>query len=206
MGRRIVATFFVMAGGSFAVACGGKSSPSAGSVDGVYFEPAGGLASFSVVAGTGGHSDVNIILVNQADSCALVQGEIASNTQPPNLESLDIYLESTPAPASGLPFGPGTYYVSGADGVSVPVVDGGNGGGVAGNASFEAVDGTCTPLLASSTDGYGWGSVQIDTISASEVTGSYDLTFTHGALKGSFDVLTCALGATAGTSTPTCGH
>lgn len=81
-----------------------------------------------------------------------------------------------------------------------PVSDGSTSAPVLATASFGASDSTCKGTNSSATG----GSITFDSIGTDNVTGSFELYFPNGTLKGSFASPICNFSFDSSSGTPSC--
>ena len=152
---------------------GGDASASlTGTIGGKSVPSSDGVGIRSVVShGSTSEAAAGVILTNVANACGVLQ----AHGNPPGATTLTIVVT-----ASGNAVPAGTYAVSGS-------------GGFGASASFTAEDANCN--IDSIAQAY-TGSVTLTTSTASEVAGSFDLTFEgQDHVTGVFSAPVCAYGA-----------
>jgi hypothetical protein len=133
-------------------------------------------------------NSAEIILTNLSSFCAVEQG----HHNPPNAQELTLsvfeYVGS---------LGPGTYGI-------------GSSSSELGEATFSATDTNCNPTAASAGVGLATsGTITLSSVSATEIAGSFDLTFSGGDhLTGTFSAPVCNATVVTSpivTAPPACG-
>jgi hypothetical protein len=165
--RRLTLTFGAVA----LCACGTENSVS-GTVQGTPLPAKDAL----LLQGTeifGGVSSTfaAVALLNFSNACATTQADLAADKDKPNVTDLAIAVVSLTNIEAG------TYPITTQ---SVP----------AATASFSATDATCGTTLNVQATG---GSVTFNSLTASQATGSFNLTFGSDTLTGSFNASNCSV-------------
>jgi hypothetical protein len=160
------------------LACGGGSSsnPAAAAVSGTLGgEPVAATDAIALQGPSSGLAPYSawIILTNLPGFCAVEQG----HHNPPNAQELTLEVfEYVGA------LGPGTYGI-------------GSSSSQLGEAAFSATDASCNPTAASASLGVGLaasGTITLSSVSATEITGSFDLTFSpSNHITGTFSAPVC---------------
>lgn len=184
-----------------APACGGTTassgSPGSGAVTGTVGGVSLNVADAVVIAerGTIGVDATAIVveIFDIANVCALAQS-FPKNAKKASYTALVLGV------GAAMPVGPGTYGVGQAS-------FGDGGTALHGSATLVKSDAQCNQVIPG-IDGIATsGTITISAISSATVSGSFDLVFKTGSMKGSFGAATCALpdaGASSTDGGPSC--
>lgn len=178
-----------------ATACGSSTGVQGASVSGTFAgQPLDALDSASFSGTSTDIAFLSEIIASTPGVCSAAQDHVAQA----NGTRLELVVQSFGG-GSPKPIAPGKYTITHGD----PAVDA-NGNFLLASAQYNALDASCQPTIADTTSSATSGSITVTSLSASMISGRFDLVFPNGdELTGNFSSPVCSDQAPPDAPTPT---